>query len=98
MFAKLLTAGNTRSALVDAFYLLLKCKHAPRRARNETQNCRKIEAGRVLWSHLVQPPAPNGASLPVQSGSEHLQGWRLHSLSGHLFQCLLLGWKSVSKA
>lgn len=35
---------------------------------------------------------------PVHSGSEHLQGWRSYSLSGHLFQCSLPGWKSVARA
>lgn len=53
------------------------------------------ESGRDLWGscwpHLLkQPHLELLAQVCVQMAFEHLQGWRLHNLSGQLCQCLVI--------
>lgn len=71
-------------------------------SETELQNDRVAWAGRDLKDHIVPTPLPQ-AGMPSttpglsESGLEHLQGWRVHNLSGQSLHKVIRHWNLISK-
>lgn len=93
-FTALVMAEIMHLALVKAFDPMLKHRRKRRRVRNKTVT--ELQKG-LGWTGPLESSSPTPCSKLrhfVQGlCSLCLQGWRLHSLPGHLFQRLFPWWK-----